>query len=108
MTKKWKIWVENRVSEIRQNVGVDCWRYVPTDFNPADVATRYNKKLKFEEVLWWKGPLCLCEREEVCLRSELTGDYGDALDLNQQVGEVLIAPTFTSVSVEGNIYCVID
>ena len=96
------------MSEIRQNVGVHCWRYVPTDCNPANVATRYNKKLKFEEVLWWKGPSFLCEREEVLPRSELTSDYGDALDLNQQVGEVLIAPTFSSVSVEGNICCVID
>ena len=26
VTKKWKIWVENRVSEIRENVSVDCWR----------------------------------------------------------------------------------
>ena len=51
-TKKWKIWIENRVSKIRENVGVDRWRYVLTDCNPADVATRYNKKLKFEEVLW--------------------------------------------------------
>ena len=24
MTKKWKFWVENRVSEVRENVGVDC------------------------------------------------------------------------------------
>ena len=53
------------MSEIRQNIGVDCWRYVPTDCNPVDVATRYNKIRKFEEVLWWKGPSCLCEREEV-------------------------------------------
>ena len=65
VTKKWKICVENRVSEIRRNVGVDCWRYVPTDCNPANEATRYNKKLKFEEMLWWKGPSFLCEREEV-------------------------------------------
>ena len=38
----------------------------------------------------------------------MTSDYGDALDLNQQVGEVLIAPAFSSVSVEGNICCVVD
>ena len=107
VTKKWKIWVENRVSEIRENVGVDCWRYVPTDCNSADVATRYNKKLKFEEMLWWKGPLFSCERKEVWPRSELTGDYGDALDLNQQLEEVLIAPIFSSVSVEGNICYVV-
>ena len=46
VTKKGKIWVENRVSQIRENVGVDCWRYVPTNCNYADVATRNNKKLK--------------------------------------------------------------
>ena len=65
VTKKWTIWVENRLSEIRKNAGVDCWRYVPNDCNPADVATRYNKKLKFQEVLRWKGPSFFCEREEV-------------------------------------------
>ena len=43
VTKKWKVWVENRVSEIRENVGVDCWRYVPTDSNTADIATSYKR-----------------------------------------------------------------
>ena len=38
----------------------------------------------------------------------MTSDYGEALDLNQQVGEVLIVATFSSISVEGNIYCGID
>ena len=42
VTKKWKIWVENRVSEIRENA--DWWRYVPNDCNSADVARRYNKR----------------------------------------------------------------
>ena len=41
-------------------------------------------------------------------RSELNSNYVDVLDLNQQVGEVLIAPAFSSVSVEGNLCCVID
>ena len=70
VTKDLKIWVENRVPEIRENVGGDCWRYVPTDCNSADVATRYNKKLKFEEVLQWKSPSFLCEGEEVWPRFE--------------------------------------
>ena len=52
--KKWKIWVKNRASEIRENLDVDCWHYVSTDCNSKNVATRYNKKLKFKEVLWWK------------------------------------------------------
>ena len=86
VTKKLKIWVENRVSEITENVGVDCCRYVPTDCNSADVATRYNKKLKFEEMLWWKGPSIFCEGEKVWPESELSSDYGDVVDLNQEIG----------------------
>ena len=30
------------------------------------------------------------------------------MDLNQEMGEELIAPAFSSVSIEGNICCVID
>ena len=37
VTKKWKIWVENLVSEIKENLDVDFWHYVPTDCNSADV-----------------------------------------------------------------------
>ena len=51
VNKKRKVWVENRLSEIRENIRVDCWRYVPTECNPADIATRCNKKVKFNEVL---------------------------------------------------------
>ena len=54
VNKKRKVWVENRLSEIRENIGVDCWRYVPTECNPADIATRCNKTVKFNEVLWFK------------------------------------------------------
>ena len=39
----------------------------------------------------------------MCPRSEVSSDCGDALDLNQEMGEVLIAPAFSPVSVEGNI-----
>ena len=41
-------------------------------------------------------------------RSELSSDCGDPSDLNQEMGEVLIAPAFSSVSFEGDICCVID
>ena len=41
-------------------------------------------------------------------RSELSSDFVDNSDLNQEIGEVLIAPAFLSISVEGNICCVID
>ena len=104
----WKVWVENLLSKIRENLNVNCWRYVPADCNSTDFARRCNKKLKFEGVLWWKVPSFLCEGEELWPRSGLSSDFGDALDLNQEIGEVLITPAFSSVSIEGNICCVID
>ena len=42
------------------------------------------------------------------LRSELISDCGGALDLNQEMGDLLIASAYSSVSVEGNICCVIN
>ena len=38
----------------------------------------------------------------------MSSDCGDALHLNQEMGEVLTVSAILSVSVEGNICCVID
>ena len=95
VTKKWKVWVENRVSEIREKVGVDCWRYVPTDCNSADIATRYNKKLKFDEMLWCKGPSYLSEGEESWPVSELDGSFSEGLEVNDERRGVVVATTLS-------------
>ena len=42
VNKNCKVWVENSFSEIRENIEVDCWCYVPTECNPADITTRCN------------------------------------------------------------------
>ena len=81
------------MSKIGENVGVNFWRYVPTAYNSADVATKYKKIPKFEEVLWWKGPSFICEGEDEWPKSEC----GDASDLNQDMGKVLIMPAFSPV-----------
>ena len=65
LVKKWKVWVQNRVLNIRKLVGPERWFYVPTSVNPADVAARVMSPRKFaESELWWKGPRFLtCEKE---------------------------------------------
>ncbi|EFO84395.1 hypothetical protein CRE_19915 [Caenorhabditis remanei] len=66
------VWVANRVKKIHQNAQVlreegipITFRYVPTDENPADIASRgcSIQELK-ESDLWHKGPKFLSERED--------------------------------------------
>ena len=57
--KDWKLWVENRVQIVRKNVATENWFYVPTDRNPADLATRLKSLVCLKGcLLWWQGPFC--------------------------------------------------
>lgn len=60
----WKTFVANRVSEI-QSTKVKNWRYVPSEENPADCASRglMPGELKNHH-LWWSGPEWL-KKEEI-------------------------------------------
>ena len=49
----YKQFVANRVSKIRQHIDVK-WRYVNTEENPADLASRGGSVNQND--LWWKGP----------------------------------------------------
>ena len=64
--KEWKVWVQSRVEEIRENVDSKNWSHVPTALNPADICTRECsiKRLK-ECALWWNGPKFLLVGEEM-------------------------------------------
>lgn len=53
----WKTFVANRVSEIQTTLPLVHWRYVSSEDNPADCATRGvdSSDLK-DHQLWWNGP----------------------------------------------------
>ena len=64
LQKEWKLWVENRVRIVCKNVSPENWFCVPTNSNPADVATRVRSPSSFSSsLLWWQGPEFLCSRE---------------------------------------------
>ena len=48
-SKKWKVWVQNRVLTIRKLVSPGKWFYIPTSVNPADVVTRVMPPRTFAE-----------------------------------------------------------
>ena len=54
--KEWKPWVENRVCKIREKTDIRCWRHVPGEQNPADLATREGRIIEMINERWWQGP----------------------------------------------------
>ncbi|XP_011171556.3 uncharacterized protein LOC105204198 [Solenopsis invicta] len=54
---KWKTFISNRVAEIQTRLPSASWRYVPTDENPADCASRgVSGSQLVSHPLWWHGP----------------------------------------------------
>ena len=73
VSTRFKIFVAHRVQQIQDATDVNSWNYVPTDRNPADLASRGispddSEKLEF----WLKGPSFLKETSNYhCLELEV-------------------------------------
>lgn len=55
-TKRFFVYVHNRVHRIRQSTSPQQWHYVPTDQNPADLATRSVPASQLSATMWFRGP----------------------------------------------------
>ena len=54
---RWNVFVANRVSEIQREIPSAVWHHVPSNENPADLATRGISPLQLRQsTLWWNGP----------------------------------------------------
>ena len=64
-TKRWKIFVANRITEIRESTCSEQWKFVPGVQNPADVATRgMSASDLIIDSVWFRGPEFLTKDEE--------------------------------------------
>lgn len=62
-SRRFYVYVANRVELIRSMSTPEQWRYVETDLNPADLATRGVPSRKLMETSWLVGPEFLREPE---------------------------------------------
>lgn len=63
-SKRFHIFVANRVQQIRNHTDVDQWNYIATNENPADSASRgMSADDLTQSDLWWKGPKFLNSME---------------------------------------------
>ncbi|KAK3102963.1 hypothetical protein FSP39_015321 [Pinctada imbricata] len=71
-SRSYKTFVANRVSEIHDHSEPVQWRYVPTEENPADIASRGTTVEKLvEEIKWWYGPSFLREPEQTWPKNKI-------------------------------------
>ena len=55
-TRRFYVYVSNRVGRIRSSSNPEQWYYVPTDRNPADLGTRSVKADTLQESIWINDP----------------------------------------------------
>lgn len=61
---KFKLWVANRIGEIRETSNPDQWHHCPGELNPADLPSRGLSARELQSSnLWWQGPTFIREEK---------------------------------------------
>ncbi|XP_055505290.1 uncharacterized protein LOC129705648 [Leucoraja erinacea] len=66
-SRRFFVYVHNRVRPIRQTTRPEQWHYVPTDQNPVDFATRSVSASQLANTSWFTGPAFLHKPPECSL-----------------------------------------
>ena len=67
-SRRYHVFVANRVQEITNVTSSKQWHYVPSEENPSDKASRGASAVELmNDEMWWHGPQCLTSSEELPL-----------------------------------------
>ncbi len=79
-SRRFFVYVHNRVQRIRQSTSPDQWSYVPTVQNPADLATRSVVASQLNDTIWFTGPSFLYQspQEQPCESFKMVNPDTDA------------------------------
>ncbi|KAL0970460.1 hypothetical protein UPYG_G00242280 [Umbra pygmaea] len=85
-SKRFFVYVHNRVHRICQTTSPEQWHYIPSDQNPADLATRSVAASQLMDTMWFKGPDFLHKpsKPEMCEHFELINPEMD-VEIKPQV-----------------------
>ncbi|XP_073531981.1 uncharacterized protein [Phyllobates terribilis] len=83
-TRRFYVYVNNRVLRIRRSVHPKQWHYIATDHNPADHATRSVDANQLESTTWLSGPKLLYSKELSSETFELVEEDSD-VEIRSQV-----------------------
>ena len=65
LSKEWKLFIENRVQEVRRRVDHSLWSHCPGKENLADLPTHWSDPTQLTtNSHWWNGPEWLKKDEE--------------------------------------------
>ena len=82
--REFKVFVENRVWDIRKRVKPEKWKYCKSKENPADLITRFDIKLDNNEDLWWSGPALLKDQHAETLCQNNVSNAANELNFMNQ------------------------
>ena len=76
--RKWKTFVANRVAKIQEIIPASSWKYVATEDNPADCASRGLAAADLmSHKLWWDGPEWLRQPENAWPSLDILSPTGE-------------------------------
>lgn len=90
---RWRTFVSNRVSFIQEKISPSCWYHIPSEENPADVASRGSLPSELlKNSLWWAGPAFLKYPPNSCLPAEKNIDLSAVSEEERKVTLTTLSP----------------